>query len=186
MQLNDISNRLNTVDQMSEEETKRREKEAAAHAKKIEEFDEALATVDEAFQLVEHLKTGAAFVQLQGSFKRVNAKLEKHKAKNALIVPLISVLSQVAMKADQSAVGEILNLLGRIRSDYQGDKSEEVEAEERAIEAHNKYMGELAAEKTNLLTKRTTIFGNIEEYKETIADTQRSLDFHNMELTKKY
>ena len=45
-------------------------------------------------------------------------------------------------------------------------------------------MIELANEKTNLLTKRTNIFGNIEEYKETIADTQRSLDFHNMELTK--
>ena len=72
-------------------------KEAAlVNAKKIEEFllvpNESLATVDEAFQLVEHLKTGAAFVQLQGSFKRVNAKLEKHKAKK-LIVPLISVLS---------------------------------------------------------------------------------------------
>ena len=64
MQLNDISNRLQTVDKMNEEETARREKEAASHAKKIEEFDEALATVDEAFQLVEHLKTGAAFVQL--------------------------------------------------------------------------------------------------------------------------
>ena len=47
---------------MSSEESARREKEATAHAKKIEEFDEALATVDEAFQLVEHLKTGAAFV----------------------------------------------------------------------------------------------------------------------------
>ena len=45
-------------------------------------------------------------------------------------------------------------------------------------------MTELAAEKTSLLTKRTNIFSNIEEYKETIADTQRSLDFHNMELTK--
>ena len=45
-------------------------------------------------------------------------------------------------------------------------------------------MVELAAEKTSLLTKRTNIFANIEEYKETIADTQRSLDFHNMELTK--
>ena len=49
MQLNDISNRLGTVDKMSSEESARREKEAAAHAKKIEEFDEALATVDEAF-----------------------------------------------------------------------------------------------------------------------------------------
>ena len=45
MQLNDISNRLQTVDKMNEEETARREKEAASHAKKIEEFDEALATV---------------------------------------------------------------------------------------------------------------------------------------------
>ena len=75
------------------------------------------------------------------------------------------------MKADQSAVSEILNLLGRIRSDYSADKTEEVEAEDRAIEAHNKYLAELAAEKTNLLTKRTNIFSNIEEYKETIADT---------------
>ena len=78
---------------MSQDETKRREKEAALYAKKIEEIDEALATVDEAFQLVEHLKTGSAFVQLQASFTRVNTKLEKHKAKNALIVPLIAVLS---------------------------------------------------------------------------------------------
>ena len=62
MQLNDISNRIETVDRMSGEEAKRREKEAAAHAKKVEEIDEALATVDEAFQLVEHLKTGSAFV----------------------------------------------------------------------------------------------------------------------------
>ena len=46
-------------------------------------------------------------------------------------------------------------------------------------------MTELAAEKTSLLTKRTNIFSNIEEYKETIADTQRSLDFHNMELKGK-
>jgi len=28
------------------------------------------------------------------------------------------------------------------------------------------------------------MFENIEEYKETIADTQRSMDFHNMELQK--
>ena len=49
MQLNDISNRLETVDKMSAEEVKRREKEAANYAKKIEEIDEALATVDEAF-----------------------------------------------------------------------------------------------------------------------------------------
>jgi len=28
------------------------------------------------------------------------------------------------------------------------------------------------------------MFENIEEYKETIADTQRSMDFHNMELLK--
>jgi len=60
---------------------------------------------------------------------RVNAKLEKHKVKNALIVPLISVLSQIATKGDQSAVSEILNLLGRIRQDYSAEKSEVVEGE---------------------------------------------------------
>ena len=47
---------------MSKEENDRREKEAANHARKMEDFDEALVTIDEAFQLVEHLKTGAAFV----------------------------------------------------------------------------------------------------------------------------
>ena len=61
--------------------------------------------------------------------------------------------------------------MGRIRTDYSGDKAEEVEGEQRAIEAHDKYMAELAAEKTNLLAKRNNIFSNIEEYKETIADT---------------
>ena len=59
-----------------------------------------------------------------------------------------------------------------------------MEGEDRAIQAHNKYIEDLAEEKTKLLTKRTTVFENIEEYKETIADTQRSMDFHNMELTK--
>jgi len=115
MQLNEIAKRLETIEKMTKDEIARRVKDAALHKNKVEEIDDALKTVDEAFQLVEHLKTGSAFIQLQGSFKRINEKLEKHKAKNALMVPLISVLSQVAMKGDQSAVGEILNLLGRIR-----------------------------------------------------------------------
>ena len=59
------------------------------------------------------------------------------------------------MKADQSAVSEILTLLGRIREDYSGEKSDEVEGEERAIESHNNYINELAEEKTKLLNKRS-------------------------------
>jgi len=49
MQLNEISNRLATIERMTGEEIKRREKEAAVYTKKVEEIDDALKTVDEAF-----------------------------------------------------------------------------------------------------------------------------------------
>ena len=62
------------------------------------------------------------------------------------------------MKADQSAVSEILALLGRIREDYTGEKTDEIEGEERAIQAHSHYTNELAEEKTKLLNKRTQLY----------------------------
>lgn len=48
---------------------------------------------------------------MKGAFQRVNEKLEKHKNKNALIVPLINILTQVAAKADPNAIAKILELL---------------------------------------------------------------------------
>jgi len=37
----------------------------------------------------------------------------------------------------------MLGLLGRIREGYSSEKAEEVEAEERAVEAHGRYLNEL-------------------------------------------
>lgn len=48
---------------------------------------------------------------MKGAFRRVSDKLEKHKNKNALIVPLISILTQIASKADPNAIAKILELL---------------------------------------------------------------------------
>lgn len=67
-------------------------------------------------------------------------------------------------------MSEILTLLGRIRDDYASEKADEIEGEERAIQAHNHYINELAEEKTKLLNKRTQLYQTASETKEAIAD----------------
>lgn len=81
-----------------------RDGQNAIYTRKNDLNVDAIAAVDEATKLVQHLALGTSFSQLKSRFDAVQKRLEENEAHGALFQPIITALTELATKVDQKAI----------------------------------------------------------------------------------
>jgi hypothetical protein len=80
------------------------------------DHNEAIAAIDEAYALIEHLQGGASFIQVKGRFSKVLSRLQSQpRGSSLLFQPILSMMSQLASKQDADAPKKVLQLLSNLR-----------------------------------------------------------------------
>lgn len=159
-----------------------REAQNKEYQQQIAEHDEALAAIDEAVTLVSHLKAGTAFVQLKSRFSKVNEKMSNSKVKHSLYQPIIQALSQLASKADQEAVKNILALLGRLRESLVASKEAEIKEEQTQANDWTNTRARLVEEERSLRESRAKLQAEIEAHKKVIGQASSNINNHSVNL----
>lgn len=146
------------------------------------EHTEAIAAIDEATVLIQHLKTGTSFVQLKNHFSRVTGTMEAYKHKHALWTPVIQAMAQLANRADQATVKKILDLLANIRANLEKSLGVEQKQEEDQVALWKTTLANLLKQKASLLAKKRSLEANIVTYTKIIEESQQKIEEHSAEL----
>lgn len=112
------------------------------------EFEDSVAAVYEAIEIVSELKysVGTELVQIRMSEIQTRISKSMNKFQNNLYGPSVAALAQLATSADQSTVDRIVELLEALAEDLINAKGQDTESENAKQAAWEKYDSDLSAD----------------------------------------
>jgi chromosome segregation ATPase len=144
---------------------------------KNDEYDELIAAIDEAINLLKSLGSQGAFVQISKEVGKIKETMIKHQARRAefmnLYTPVIQALAELSSKdVDPEQVQNVISLLGVLRKALADAKNADQAAEDKAVEDWAQLYKDLLAEKNNLHNDKSQLLKRIQEAKATRQSTE--------------
>lgn len=157
------------------------------YVKNLDEHEQGIKSIDNALQLLMHLKSGASFIQLKNRINEVTQELVATQEKSSqghLYTPLIESLSQLAEKASPDLIDKITKLFNELRQTFVKDKQSITNIENQQMEAWTSLKADLQTERETLQAKRSDLERQIEGYKKIMSDATKNVQFHTEELAQ--
>lgn len=128
-----------------------RDLQYAEFQSKQKDHQEAVAAVDEAYALIEHLSGGASFIQVKGRFSKVLSRLQNQSSGSGLLFqPILSMMAQLSAKADIDSAKKVLQLLANLRVQIVDSKSTDEDIEKQQTLNWQKFLSDLVNERNTL------------------------------------
>ncbi|KAM3146373.1 hypothetical protein pb186bvf_001342 [Paramecium bursaria] len=162
-----------------------RDVQYAEFQSKIKDHSEAIAAIDEAYSLIEHLQGGASFIQVKGRFNKVLQRLlNQPKSFQLLFQPIGNMMNQIASKQGSDAAKKILQLLSNLRIQISDTKSSDEDIEQQQSANWEKFLGDLTNEKNTLQDQRQNLEQAILNYQSIVQESEEKVEYHSIEFER--
>jgi chromosome segregation ATPase len=147
------------------------------YVSKNDEYDELIAAIDEAINLLKSLGSQGAFIQVNKEVSKIKETMIKHQARRAefmnLYTPVIQALAELSEKdVDPEQLQNVISLLGVLRKALADAKNGDQAAEDKAVADWEQLHKDLLAEKNNLHNDKSQLLKRIQEAKATRESTE--------------
>ncbi|CAD8079544.1 unnamed protein product [Paramecium sonneborni] len=163
------------------QEEANRNKAHETWVRKNGEHDDAIAAVDEATKLVQHLSLGATFAELKPKFEAVQKRLIENESHGALFQPIVTALTELASKVDQKAIQRILQLLSQLRQQLVEARSVLEDTENRQAQRWVEFSTHLSNEHNRLVERKNQLEQSIQTFKTNIETATHFFEVHTLE-----
>jgi len=183
--LSDTMNALNLNGRRLSEGQQERDAQHTDYAKTMGEHEQGVKALDGALQLLQHLQSGTAFVQLKHRFEKATAELievSKLSAKGSLYAPLITALAELAEKASPEMIAKIMTLFNELRSAFVADQQASTNIENKQMKQWISLKADLETEKDQLNEKRADLERQIDGYTKIIHDCKKNIKYLNGQI----
>lgn len=115
--IKNLGNMIESTTKYIADTTAQRERDHAEFLTRIQDYNDAIAAVDECLGLVGQLITGGSFAEVKKarqSLALVQSKLRKSNVENAFVKALLAITANSEF-ADQGALNKVAELLNKVR-----------------------------------------------------------------------
>ncbi|CAD8111142.1 unnamed protein product [Paramecium primaurelia] len=184
---------LNKIAEVSveiEENTKKtnagqseRDLQYAEFQSKIKDHTEAIAAIDEAYALIEHLSSGSSFIQVKGRFNKVLQRLQ-NQSTGLLFQPILTMMTQLSSKSDSDTAKKVLQLLANLRVQIVESKGNDESIEKQQSLNWQQFLADLTNEKNTLSDQRQNLEQAILNYQSIIEESEGKVEYHAAEVER--
>ncbi|CAD8077211.1 unnamed protein product [Paramecium sonneborni] len=192
---NNLQRSLNKIAEVSveiEENSKKtnagqseRDLQYAEFQSKIKDHTEAIAAIDEAYALIEHLSGGSSFIQVKGRFNKVLSRLQNQSTSSGLLFqPILTMMTQLSAKSDSDTAKKVLQLLSNLRVQIVESKSSDEDIEKQQSLNWQQFLSDLTNERNTLSDQRQNLEQAILNYQSIIEESQGKVEYHSAEVER--